>query len=161
MEVKQENSEESCKIEIEYNDLDNALLDGFKCEVEDQFNRHSTHDTYLDLKIHPINPKIEQHRNKLNSFEENQKTEKGYLENDVKTMEPQIAHSSYNRNCTSPHAEGKTLNQNMKVATGQRPYKCQICFKQFIQADLLNKNAGGDVLRCWGTSKPFHTDDPV
>ncbi|XP_072375378.1 uncharacterized protein [Diabrotica undecimpunctata] len=27
--------------------------------------------------------------------------------------------------------------------------------------DLLNKNAGGDVLRCWGTSKQSHTDDPV
>ncbi|XP_072399596.1 uncharacterized protein [Diabrotica undecimpunctata] len=27
--------------------------------------------------------------------------------------------------------------------------------------DFFNKNAGGDILRCWGMSKPSHPDDPV
>ncbi|XP_050501045.1 UDP-glycosyltransferase UGT5-like isoform X4 [Diabrotica virgifera virgifera] len=67
MEVKQEIIEETCKIEIEYNDLDldDALLDVFKCEVKEESNTNE----------------IEPHGSNLStSFEENQKTEKGFVE---------------------------------------------------------------------------------
>uniref|UniRef100_A0A6P7GUM7 Uncharacterized protein LOC114346912 isoform X2 n=1 Tax=Diabrotica virgifera virgifera TaxID=50390 RepID=A0A6P7GUM7_DIAVI len=84
MEVKQEFNEETCKIEIESNDLDNddALLDldVFKCEIKEESNSKSTHGTCdnLDLKEIPTN-EIHQERNKLNPFEENQQTEKGLV----------------------------------------------------------------------------------
>uniref|UniRef100_A0A6P7H8I4 Uncharacterized protein LOC114347518 n=1 Tax=Diabrotica virgifera virgifera TaxID=50390 RepID=A0A6P7H8I4_DIAVI len=79
MEVKQEIREETCKVEVVYNDLDDALLDSCECKIEEEPSRQSTQDTYsyLEVQEHPVNPKIEQHGNKLNSYEGNQKTEKG------------------------------------------------------------------------------------
>ncbi|XP_050516130.1 zinc finger protein 626-like [Diabrotica virgifera virgifera] len=59
----------------------------------------------------------------------------GYLQNENKMEIEETStteHSSYERNYVSPQAEEKTLNQNMKVEIGQRSYKCELCFKQFI-----------------------------
>ncbi|XP_072390608.1 uncharacterized protein [Diabrotica undecimpunctata] len=64
----------------------------------------------------------------------------GFLqsENKMEIMETLIEHSSDEGNNMSPHAEEKTLNQNVKVAIRQRPYKCEICFKQFARKYHLN-----------------------
>uniref|UniRef100_A0A6P7F698 Zinc finger protein 468-like n=1 Tax=Diabrotica virgifera virgifera TaxID=50390 RepID=A0A6P7F698_DIAVI len=193
MEVKQEFNEETCKIETEDNDLDDALLDGFKCEIKEESNiqstpgtydyleeiptnteihqdpnklnpleenqtsekgdfkceikeesnSQSTHGTfdYLDLEI-PTNTEIHQDRNKLNPFGENQQTEKGFTqeENKMKMKETFCEHSSRKQHYTKRRAKGKTGNKNIKVQTGQGPYKCEICLEQFSKPHQLKQH---------------------
>uniref|UniRef100_A0A6P7FYC4 Zinc finger protein 235-like n=1 Tax=Diabrotica virgifera virgifera TaxID=50390 RepID=A0A6P7FYC4_DIAVI len=135
MEVKQEFSEKTCKVEIEYNDLNEALLDGSKCEVEEQSNTQTTHDTYdyADFKESSRHSEIYQDISKLNPIEENQKSEKGFTQGQIKTKirETFGEHSSHKEHCTSRHAEEKTVNKNIKVQIRTGPYKCDFCFKQF------------------------------
>ncbi|CAH1237712.1 unnamed protein product [Diabrotica balteata] len=75
MEVKQEYSE-TCQVEIDYNDLNDPLLDGFKCEIKEESNQESTDNMFdsLALKEFPVKTKIEQDGNKLTSFKAKQKT---------------------------------------------------------------------------------------
>ncbi|CAG9828134.1 unnamed protein product [Diabrotica balteata] len=74
MEVKQEFSENTLKAEVDiyYNKVDDALLDGFKTEIKEESNI-DTHDEfdYLDLKEFPIKTELDP-ENKLVSFEEKQ-----------------------------------------------------------------------------------------
>uniref|UniRef100_A0A6P7FEK6 Zinc finger protein 233-like n=1 Tax=Diabrotica virgifera virgifera TaxID=50390 RepID=A0A6P7FEK6_DIAVI len=138
MEVKQEISDETYKLEAEYND--DALSDGFKCEFKEESNRPSTQGEgtydYLDFKEHSINTEIKQHENKLNPFEENQKNEKDFLQdNKTEIMKALTEHSSHGAN--HMNAEGKTSTQNMEVVTGKRPNKCVICLKRFSEASNL------------------------
>uniref|UniRef100_A0A6P7GT39 Zinc finger protein 583-like n=1 Tax=Diabrotica virgifera virgifera TaxID=50390 RepID=A0A6P7GT39_DIAVI len=136
-ETEKEISEETCKIEIEYHDLDDALLDGFKREVQDESNSHDLYDS-LGLNKCPVNTEIEQHGNELNPFEENQEIEKDCLpENKMEIKETLTEHSSHEENYMNPHAETKTSNINTKVVTGKKPSKCEICFKQFSEARNL------------------------
>ncbi|XP_050506141.1 uncharacterized protein LOC126884251 isoform X2 [Diabrotica virgifera virgifera] len=55
MEIKQEYSE-TCKVEREYDDLDDPLLDGFKCKIKEESNPESTNHTFdcSTLKEFPI-----------------------------------------------------------------------------------------------------------
>uniref|UniRef100_A0A6P7H4Y4 Early growth response protein 1-like n=1 Tax=Diabrotica virgifera virgifera TaxID=50390 RepID=A0A6P7H4Y4_DIAVI len=46
-------------------------------------------------------------------------------------------HSSHKGKYTDQHAEGKILNKNMIVATGQKHYNCEICLKQFSKKNNL------------------------
>ncbi|CAG9826532.1 unnamed protein product [Diabrotica balteata] len=88
MEVKQENMGAMCKVEIEYNELDDAVLESFKSEIQEESNRQSTHNTYdyLDLNNKcSINNEIKQHGNKL----EDQQTQKG-MESNIKIKEESV-----------------------------------------------------------------------
>ncbi|XP_072396205.1 uncharacterized protein [Diabrotica undecimpunctata] len=161
MEVKQEFSEDTCKVEIEYNDLDDTFMDDFKCEIKEESNGQCTPNTYdyLDLEEYPTNTEIHQDRNKLNPFEENHKTEKSVTkgEKEIKIMETSCEHSSHTGHYTSRHAEEKTINNNIKSQT--RPYKCEICFKQFNLSCNLNQHlrvhTGEKPYRCEICFKPF------
>ncbi|XP_050517811.1 zinc finger and SCAN domain-containing protein 2-like isoform X4 [Diabrotica virgifera virgifera] len=167
MEVKQEISEETCKIEIVYNDLDldDALLDDFKSEIQEESNGQSTHDTCdsLNQKNFPMPTEREQHGNILNPFEENQDTEKGCLQDGKKVpvMEKLIEDSSYKGNDMSGQTESKTLRKNMKATTGKIPYKCEICFKQCSDASNLKRHmrihTGEKPYRCETCFKQFIT----
>ncbi|XP_072390772.1 uncharacterized protein [Diabrotica undecimpunctata] len=144
MDVKQEVSEERCKIEIYYNDLDDAILDSFKSEIKEEFNKESIPDTYdyLVLKTYTRSSETVHDESRLKMYEENQKTEKGcpQEENKMEIMETLTEHSSHEGNYMSQHAEGKTLNEIMKVRTEQRPYKCDICFRRFSGKSNLKKH---------------------
>ncbi|XP_072383213.1 uncharacterized protein [Diabrotica undecimpunctata] len=137
--IKQEISEETCEVEIENNDLDYALLDRFKCEVKEESNLESRDDTFdcSALNEFLIKTEIEQDENKLTRFKGKRKIKGGYLldEHKMEIMDTLIEYSSYEGNYQL--SEVKILNNDMKVATGQRPYKCEICFKQFSQASNL------------------------
>uniref|UniRef100_A0A6P7F8V0 Uncharacterized protein LOC114325934 n=1 Tax=Diabrotica virgifera virgifera TaxID=50390 RepID=A0A6P7F8V0_DIAVI len=139
MEVNHQISEETFKIEIKYNHLNDALLDEFKCEIQEESNWESTHDKHgsLDLQKFPIKTEIDQHGNNLNRFKENQKTEKDYLqENKMEIIDTVTEYSSNEENYMNPHAEGQSLNKNIKVVTGEKPHKCEFCFKQFSLATI-------------------------
>ncbi|XP_050515351.1 zinc finger protein 235-like isoform X3 [Diabrotica virgifera virgifera] len=223
MEVKQEITEE--RYAVEHKDLDDALLDGFKCEIKDEWNNQSTHEAYdyldlkepeiklnqmeikqeigdekykaledyneielndfkceikeesnsqiandpydyLDLKEYPIITEELEHGNKLNTFEENKKTEKDYLQdNKMEILEALPEHSSHEGNYMNPqfiqgsnlivHTEEKRykceicwkqftsssyLKVHMRVHTGEKPYVCEICLKQFAAARNLKQH---------------------
>ncbi|CAH1281515.1 unnamed protein product [Diabrotica balteata] len=143
MEVKQEICEETCKIKTENNDLDDALLDGFKREIQEESNRQSTHDTYnsLDLKKYTITTEIEQHGNNFKPFEDDKKSEKDYLqENKMEIMETLRGHSSHEENYVNLHAKRKSLNKNMKIVIRKRLYKCEICLKEFSKINILKNH---------------------
>ncbi|XP_072399772.1 uncharacterized protein [Diabrotica undecimpunctata] len=79
MEIKQEFSEDTCKVEIYSNKVDEALLDNFKSEIKLDHNRKSTHDSLsfddLDLNEFSLKTEIEEDENKLTLFEEKQTNE--------------------------------------------------------------------------------------
>ncbi|XP_050509437.1 uncharacterized protein LOC126886510 isoform X2 [Diabrotica virgifera virgifera] len=67
MEVKQEVSEETCKIEIENNDVNDALLDNVKTEIKEEPQTEITHDSfdYLNLGEYPLKTETECDEDKL------------------------------------------------------------------------------------------------
>ncbi|CAG9831209.1 unnamed protein product [Diabrotica balteata] len=71
MEVKQEDSDETCQAEIYYHAVDDGLLDICKIEVKEEPKRESTQDTFdyvASTKI-PIKTEIEPAEHKLTSLE--------------------------------------------------------------------------------------------
>ncbi|XP_050514828.1 zinc finger and BTB domain-containing protein 49-like isoform X4 [Diabrotica virgifera virgifera] len=139
MEVKQEASEISCKMETD-NETFDGPLDAFKVEIKEEPKTEPAYDTfgYLDCNEFPLKTEVEQEQDecKFTPSETKQTANEScsYEENKMKSMETLTAHSSHTGSYTGRHAEGKPLNKNMKAVTARRPGKCEICFKRFSQA---------------------------
>uniref|UniRef100_A0A6P7FP94 Uncharacterized protein LOC114329782 isoform X2 n=1 Tax=Diabrotica virgifera virgifera TaxID=50390 RepID=A0A6P7FP94_DIAVI len=119
MEVKQEaSSEQTCKTETDNETYDDGLLDVFKIEVKEEPKTESVYEDYVVV----LKTEAEQDEHKFTPFEEKQTAnEKSYSqeESKLKMMETLSKHSSDERNYMSQQDEGKALDQNMTVATGQ------------------------------------------
>uniref|UniRef100_A0A6P7H2Y7 Zinc finger protein 235-like n=1 Tax=Diabrotica virgifera virgifera TaxID=50390 RepID=A0A6P7H2Y7_DIAVI len=144
MDVKQEVTEETCKVKVEIynNEVDDGFLDSCKIEIQEEPKKESIHDTfvYSDSQEFPTKIEVDPDESQLRPAEEID--EKGYLQDEDK-MEiggKLIKDLSYEGNDTSRQTEEKTLNKNMKVVTGRRPNKCEICSKQFSQRHHLKRH---------------------
>ncbi|CAG9833370.1 unnamed protein product [Diabrotica balteata] len=98
--IKQETSEETCEVEIENSELDDALLDRFKGEIKEESNLESTDDTFdrSALKEFPIKTEIEQDGNKLTRFKGKRKIneEKKWKHlQELKSVISQVCHLFY------------------------------------------------------------------
>ncbi|XP_072393109.1 uncharacterized protein [Diabrotica undecimpunctata] len=105
--IKQEISEETCKVEIENSELD----DGFKCEIKEESDLESTDDTFdcSALKEFPIKTEIEQDGNKLTRLKEKPEIKGGFTQEEkkIKVLETFLEHSSHKRQ--SRHADKKIV----------------------------------------------------
>uniref|UniRef100_A0A6P7GLC8 PR domain zinc finger protein 1-like n=1 Tax=Diabrotica virgifera virgifera TaxID=50390 RepID=A0A6P7GLC8_DIAVI len=61
-------------------------------------------------------------------------------ENKMELMETVTEYSSDEGNYMGRHAEGKTLNKNVKVRTQKETFKCEICSKQAITEFNLKRH---------------------
>ncbi|XP_050516991.1 zinc finger protein 570-like isoform X9 [Diabrotica virgifera virgifera] len=141
MEINQEASEKTSKIKVEKEDTYVSPLDAFKIEITEEPKRESAYEAfgYLDSNEFPLNTEVKQDEYKFTPFEEKQITDEescAQEDNKLKIIEP--LHSSHKGNkYTGHHIEGKILNKNVNVETGQKPYKCEVCFKQFAAKSNL------------------------
>ncbi|CAG9837846.1 unnamed protein product [Diabrotica balteata] len=133
MEIKQEASEKACKIKVE--DKCVGPLDAFKIEIKEEAKRESAYDQfdYLESNEFAVNTEVEQDECKFTLIEEKQTTnDESCPQEKNKMIIMDTLHSSH----SSQHTELKILNKKMKVKSGHRLYKCEICFKQFTKSDL-------------------------
>ncbi|CAH1281791.1 unnamed protein product [Diabrotica balteata] len=133
MEIKPEASKRTRKMEID-NDTCFGPLDAFKMEIKEEPKTETAYDAFMGLNEFAVNTEVEQDEEKHTINQESCFQE----ENKIKIME--TLHSSHKEKNTDEHVEGKILNKNMKVMTGQRPYKCEICFKQFSQIKSMKRH---------------------
>ncbi|CAG9830988.1 unnamed protein product [Diabrotica balteata] len=110
MEVKQEFSEDICKIEIFSNEVDGALLDSFKSE--EKLIKESAHGSfdYLDLKEFPLKTEIK-NESELEPLEE-----KEIVKRKVFTQTDLIFNVVQNRLTDSIHSKNRItkLVQNIR-----------------------------------------------
>ncbi|XP_072392133.1 uncharacterized protein [Diabrotica undecimpunctata] len=138
--VKQEVSEDTCKTEID-NEVDKALFDTFKIEVNEEPKREITDGAfeYLVLKEKPIKTEIEQDKDKLELFEEKQKDEKSFfredIQNDVnKLIKDHVTNTTLDQVLTAP----AVVNTEIYVT-------CEICDKLFSIKNPLKLDVSGNT----------------
>uniref|UniRef100_A0A6P7G5L0 Gastrula zinc finger protein XlCGF49.1-like isoform X2 n=1 Tax=Diabrotica virgifera virgifera TaxID=50390 RepID=A0A6P7G5L0_DIAVI len=133
MEVKEEFSENQCKIETVDYEMDNCLLDIVKFEAKEEPKEESIHNTleYLDLNKIFIKTEIEQD-DTLKLFEEKQTRQSGFSCEDVKTDPSNIS----KQDDDGSSQLNQYLTDSIKVTTREKPFTCEICNRQFSSYDL-------------------------
>ncbi|CAG9827902.1 unnamed protein product [Diabrotica balteata] len=159
MEIKQEASEKSCKIERVACD---GPMDAVKIEIKEEPKRESAYDAfdYLDLNKFPLKTEVEPDEYKFKLFEDKQTTnEEGRSQEKNRMKIIEMLHSSHKAKYTGQQAERKILHKHRKVVTGQRLYKCEICLKQLSRNDSFARHmkihTGEKPYKCQNCLKQF------
>ncbi|XP_050499034.1 zinc finger protein 468-like isoform X2 [Diabrotica virgifera virgifera] len=160
MEVKQETNEETCKIEIDNEEFDgdgtDGTLDDFNIEIKVEPKREPVYKAfdYLDF---PEDTKVEEDEYKFNICEETQTTNEESLrpnEIKMKSNKTSITHTgekSYKCEvCFKQFRRAGNFKKHLQIHTGEKPYNCEICFKQFGGAGSLKRH-----LRIHTGEKPY------
>ncbi|XP_072398574.1 uncharacterized protein [Diabrotica undecimpunctata] len=149
MEVKQEVGEDTCKAEIDNNDMGDALFDTFKFEIKEEPKRESTNDEfdYLVFKQNPIKTEIEQDEYKLTLFEEKRRNEKKQECTSQTKMMPhsQVPFSNLEKNMPKK----RTLTIKPKSRKETRTIRMMATTGRILKQTEIASTSQNDVINCF------------
>uniref|UniRef100_A0A6P7FYD0 Zinc finger protein 225-like n=1 Tax=Diabrotica virgifera virgifera TaxID=50390 RepID=A0A6P7FYD0_DIAVI len=165
MEVKQEVMEETCKIEVDHNELNDVLLDTFKSEIKEEPQSETTHHSfdYLNSEEYPLKTDVKQDEDKLCPLEVKQ----SFICEDTPTDECNELKDHISKQmtqCTTAIKKVKAVERrsqekqleceispkqfstssylkvHMKMHSGENLFECEICTKKFLRSSTLKEH---------------------